>query len=157
MAAIFSCPVSLHGSLLRLQLFVKNASDLMQEGNGENRLLLLTQAASGKRTGCAGGSCHSTVPFRNQQLLFCWASLTYLSPAVPCCGFFSWLPSPMQVAWSQSEAFFSYDLRHPPPPPPVHKGQKVLSQSLFALSKTERAFIIIILGLGIKRPIKMRA
>lgn len=37
------------------------------------------------------------------------------------------------------------------PPTPIHRGQKGLSQSLFALSKTERAFIIIILGLGIKK------
>ena len=156
MAATFYCPVSLHLSLLRLQLSVKNISDLMQEGNGENRRLLLILAASGKRNGCACGSRYSTVSFRNQQLLFCWASLTCLSPGVSCCRFFPWLPSPMKVAWSQSEASFSYARRHPPTPL-VHRGQKGLSQSLFALSKTERAFIIIILGLGIKRPIKMRA
>lgn len=60
------------------------------------------------------------------------------------------LPTPVQVA----------EARERTPPPPAHKGQKELSLREFTLSRTHLAFIIIdniILGLGIKRPIKTSA
>lgn len=78
-----------------------------------------------------------------------WAALTRVHPGSPSVAL-TQLLTPVQVA----------EARERTPPAPAHKGQKELSLRAFTLSRTHLAFIIIdniILGLGIKRPIKTSA
>lgn len=123
--------------------------DFYKEPSVVSRVAHREKHAFAASIGCMGQEEGALLPpFRN----------SYWDPATPLLGFPGCGGSPpfrsSAGGWRPARGSHLYDEGRPAPRP---WGEKDLSLSLLTLSEAQLAFIIIILGLGIKRPIKTRA